>query len=129
MTVVVERVDPAVLVAALNRPCSPRIVGSTAALELTLTAGFIDAAEAARIGLVHRVVSDTDLVEEAMAIAKQVTANGPFGVKMTDEVMWAREIDPNGLLHRFPKKPDEESYSTCRISYQRSGPAAWAIIA
>jgi enoyl-CoA hydratase len=73
----------------------PRIVGSTAAFELMLTGRVIDAAEAARIGLVLKVVSDTDLVEEAVAIAKQVTANGPFGVRMTKGVMWANLEAPS----------------------------------
>lgn len=67
----------------------PRIVGAARAQELMLTGRIIDAAEAAAIGLVVRVVPDDALAEEALAVARQVRANSPFGVWMTKEAMWA----------------------------------------
>lgn len=56
----------------------PRIVGMRRAMELTLTNRPIDAEEAARIGLVTRVVPGADLMDEAQTMARQF-AEGPTG--------------------------------------------------
>jgi enoyl-CoA hydratase/carnithine racemase len=50
----------------------PRIVGHARALELVLSARKIDAAEAERIGLVHFVVPDAELIPRVMAYAKEM---------------------------------------------------------
>jgi enoyl-CoA hydratase/carnithine racemase len=54
----------------------PRLVGSAKALELLWTADFIEAAEALRLGIVNRVVPDTQLKEATYAFARQI-ADGP----------------------------------------------------
>jgi len=75
----------------------PRLVGASRAYELMLTGRFADAVEAERIGLVTRVVPDGDLLDAALAEAELILANGPFGVRMTKEVMWSQlEV---GSLH------------------------------
>jgi enoyl-CoA hydratase len=48
----------------------PRNVGRKAAIELILSGRVFDAAEAARLGLVNRVVPSQDLTEEAIALAE-----------------------------------------------------------
>jgi enoyl-CoA hydratase/carnithine racemase len=68
----------------------PRLVGASRAFELLLTGRLIDAAEADRIGLVTRVVADTDVVESALETAALILGNSPFGVRMTKEVMWSQ---------------------------------------
>ena len=68
----------------------PRLIGASRAYELMLTGRFADAAEAERIGLVTRVVPDRDLLDAALAEAELILANGPFGVRMTKEVMWSQ---------------------------------------
>jgi enoyl-CoA hydratase len=50
----------------------PRLIGEARALELILTGRFVPAAEAERIGLVHRIVQG-DLLEEALAFAAAFT--------------------------------------------------------
>ncbi len=52
----------------------PRLIGVGPAKELLLTGRIIDAAEAERIGLVHRVVSVGTLAEAAMTMAEELAA-------------------------------------------------------
>jgi enoyl-CoA hydratase/carnithine racemase len=60
----------------------PRLVGTAKALELLLTGDFISADEAHRIGMVNRVVDDTDLEAETKALAEQIAAAPPVTVRM-----------------------------------------------
>ena len=59
----------------------PRLVGKGRALELLLTGGMIDAAEAYRIGLVNRVVSADKLLAEAEALLRTILENGPLAIR------------------------------------------------
>lgn len=59
----------------------PRLVGLGKAKELILTGELIDAAEAARIGLVHRVVASGEAETTAMGIASTVATRGPIAVQ------------------------------------------------
>jgi len=52
-----------------------RLVGRATALRLLLTAETIDAAEALRIGLVDRVTAPEKLMDEALALASEITAH------------------------------------------------------
>ena len=62
-----------------------RLIGRNRALELTLTAAIIPAAEAERIGLVNRVVPHADLLVEAERVARTMSAVGPVALRMTRE--------------------------------------------
>ena len=55
-----------------------------------LTGRFVDSDEALRIGLVTSVAADDALLDAALAEAELILANGPFGVRMTKEVMWSQ---------------------------------------
>jgi len=68
----------------------PRLIGASRAYELMLTGRFVDSEEALRIGLVTSVVADDALIDAALAEAELILANGPFGVRMTKEVMWSQ---------------------------------------
>ena len=59
----------------------PRLVGKGRALELLLTGGMIDAAEAYRIGLVNRVVPTDRLLPEAEALLRTIIENGPLAIR------------------------------------------------
>ncbi len=52
----------------------PRAVGKAKAMDMLLTARTIDAPEAERIGLVSRVVPADKLIEEVLAVAKQIAS-------------------------------------------------------
>jgi len=67
----------------------PRIIGAAHAFELILTGREVDAHEAARIGLVSRVVPDAQLLDSALATAELICAHSPHGVAMTKRVLWS----------------------------------------
>jgi 2-(1,2-epoxy-1,2-dihydrophenyl)acetyl-CoA isomerase len=54
----------------------PRLIGLTRAFELMLTGEKLDAAEALRLGLVNKVVSQAEVVSEAQSFAERL-AKGP----------------------------------------------------
>jgi enoyl-CoA hydratase len=56
----------------------PRHVGRKAALELIMTGRIFDAAEAARLGLINRVVSKSDLRDEAIKLAGELATKPPL---------------------------------------------------
>lgn len=58
----------------------PRNVGRKAAIELILTGRRFDAAEAARLGLVNRVVPGGGVLAEAVALARHLAAKPPLTV-------------------------------------------------
>ncbi len=58
-----------------------RQIPFTMAMDLLLTAREVSAEEALRIGLVGRVVADGTALEEALAIAEVICANGPLAVE------------------------------------------------
>jgi enoyl-CoA hydratase len=59
----------------------PRLVGKGRALELLLTGGMIDAAEAHRIGLVNRVVPADELLAESESLLRTILENGPLAIR------------------------------------------------
>lgn len=60
----------------------PRLVGKGLALEIILTGDMIDATEALRIGLVNRVVTHEDLLEEARKLAGKIATKSLVAVKL-----------------------------------------------
>jgi enoyl-CoA hydratase len=66
-----------------------RIVGATRAAELVLTGRRVDAAEAARIGLVLATVPDGEVVDAALALAEQIIVNTPLGTWMGKATLWS----------------------------------------
>jgi enoyl-CoA hydratase/carnithine racemase len=58
-----------------------RQIGYVHAMELLLTAALIDAAEAARLGLINRVLPAAELMPWALATAERIAANSPSAVQ------------------------------------------------
>ena len=67
----------------------PRAVGATHAFEFMLSGRDMHADEAARIGLVSRVVADDDLLDAALDLADQINGWSTQGVALTKKMMWS----------------------------------------
>jgi enoyl-CoA hydratase/carnithine racemase len=65
----------------------PRLVGRTKALEIILTGLKIDAPEAGKIGMVNRVVPQSELVPTTMKLAEDLSAKGPIALRYAKEAV------------------------------------------
>jgi enoyl-CoA hydratase/carnithine racemase len=66
----------------------PRIVGLGRAAELLMTGDFVDAAEARRIGLYHRVVRDHECLEEGHRWAERLARGPSFALEVTKKMLY-----------------------------------------
>lgn len=69
----------------------PRLVGRAKALELLLTGDAIEAAAAAELGIVNRVVEDDELTAEAGALAERLAAAPPVAAAMIKRATYQSE--------------------------------------
>ena len=77
---------------------TPYSVNLAAAKELLLTGDTVDAHEAARIGLVNRVVPHDDLMAECERVARKMCLISQLGIKMT-KVAVNRALENMGFLN------------------------------
>jgi enoyl-CoA hydratase len=97
-------------VAGLGRLAS--LVGREKAAELLFTGDVIDAREAARIGLVSRVVPDAELMPTALALADRIAANPPLAVAGLKSGL-RRALDPDwGALGEWVSRTLAELFTT-----------------
>lgn len=76
----------------------PQIVGLQVAADLMLSGRDIDAAEAARIGLVLRMVPHDDLVKEAVALASEYAEIGPLMLRETKTLLYQNCVEQDVAL-------------------------------
>ena len=74
----------------------PRLIGTSNAAELLYTGRFIDADRALRTGLVSDVVPMDQLEATGKALADDMIATAPLGLRLTKEAFWAN-VDANDL--------------------------------
>lgn len=79
-----------------------RLIGSGRAKEMIYTGKIINANEAERIGLVNRVVPHEKLMDEAMAMAKQI-ASGPAAIHFVKQSMF------QAIQHSFKEALNQDS--------------------
>jgi len=64
----------------------PRLIGITHALEMLLTGEYISAARANELGLINRLVTQDQVLEEALKLARQIANNAPISVRRVKAV-------------------------------------------
>ncbi|MCK4177765.1 enoyl-CoA hydratase-related protein [Aciditerrimonas ferrireducens] len=74
----------------------PLLCGMAKAKDLLLTSDFIDAEEAARVGLVSRCVPADRLMDEALAVASQLARGPQAALRLTKRALnnWLRLAGP-----------------------------------
>ncbi len=72
----------------------PRRLPRNIALELLLTAGTIGGERAFQLGLVNRLASSAELMEEALALARLIAANAPEAVRASLDLV-RNSVDPD----------------------------------
>jgi enoyl-CoA hydratase/carnithine racemase len=100
----------------------PRLVGAGRAKELIYTGKFIGAEEAARIGLVNRVVEPEMLMDEVMELAALIADKPPLGIRA------AKESITRGLNMTLLEGLELESYHwsyLCGTEDQKEGARAF----
>ena len=73
----------------------PRTVGLSKACEMAFTGDMLSAEEALACGLVSKVASDDQLMDEAMKLARRIAVNPPISVRMAKQLI--REGQYTGL--------------------------------
>jgi enoyl-CoA hydratase len=101
----------------------PRLVGSALASELLLTGRFIDAGRALRVGLVSDVVDVEHLPEAGRAMAHEILANSPVGVRLTKECL-NMSVDAGGLEAVIAME-DRQQILTAQTGDMREGVTAF----
>jgi enoyl-CoA hydratase/carnithine racemase len=73
-----------------------RVVGKQRAMELVLTGRRIDAAEAAALGIVNRVVKPREWLDSALELADVVARRPPLAVRLAKQAVLAADETPLG---------------------------------
>ena len=79
-------------------------IGHVHAMDLLLTGRLVDAGEAARLGLINRVVPADELMLWALATAEQIAANSPSAVQAVK-----RQISATIADHARTREPLEQT--------------------
>jgi enoyl-CoA hydratase len=67
----------------------PRLIGRARAMQLILTGELIDAAEAQRAGLIHRIVAPEQLNNSAMEMAAEMAGKSPLSLSYVKEAIYS----------------------------------------
>jgi enoyl-CoA hydratase / 3-hydroxyacyl-CoA dehydrogenase len=87
----------------------PRLVGEAKALEMNLTGDPIDAWEALRVGLAHRVVPDHELFDTALSWAHKLAGQAPLAIEEIKRVSGTSlEQEAEGFARTFGSEDAKE---------------------
>jgi 2-(1,2-epoxy-1,2-dihydrophenyl)acetyl-CoA isomerase len=100
----------------------PQLVGLRKALELVLTAPTLSADEALKIGLITRVVPDTDLEEDAWALARTLACGPPLALAAAKRLLWS------GLGRQVEAQMPDEVRAVIELSHTGDGREAVAAL-
>eukprot|EP00980_Cylindrotheca_fusiformis_P002497 scaffold586_cov68-Cylindrotheca_fusiformis.AAC.6 len=89
-----------------------RMIGKSKSMYMHLTGEFIDAEEAYASGLVAKVFSDDELIEETLKIAKKIGSKGVLSVQAAKEAVNAAEELPLGEGLRLERRLFHSLFAT-----------------
>ncbi|MEK6375494.1 MAG: enoyl-CoA hydratase-related protein [Acidobacteriota bacterium] len=84
----------------------PRLVGTSRAMEIMMTGRMVDAAEAAAIGMVDRVVAAGDLSAETEKLARAIAAGPPIAIAGIKRALAASRT--NGLREQIDLESEHQ---------------------
>jgi len=90
----------------------PRLVGTAKALELCWSGSWIEAPEAERIGLVNHVVSDDELLKEALAFARDVAGKPSEVIGAIKQALYASATEPLDTMLRWEEAMQRHLFAT-----------------
>ncbi len=90
----------------------PQIVGLGNALDLSLTAKTIDAAEAYRIGLVNYLAPDAELMDKALEVARSIAEKSPTAIGFAKRGFY----DSLELDFQAQQKMEKDNFAKCILS-------------
>jgi enoyl-CoA hydratase/carnithine racemase len=67
----------------------PRLIGQAKAMEMILTGELIDAGEALRVGLIHRIVSSGAVIAAATDMAREMSEKSPLSLSYAKEALYS----------------------------------------
>lgn len=73
----------------------PRVVGTEKACELMFRGNVIDAYEAQRLGIVSRVVPHEELMNEVMALARELATGAPLALGLAKRAIYKGAVETN----------------------------------
>ncbi|OQY47016.1 MAG: hypothetical protein B6242_05895 [Anaerolineaceae bacterium 4572_78] len=100
-----------------------RIVGSSRAKDMLMTARSIDTEEALSWGLINRVANDDDIITEAIDLAEQIMKNAPLAVALTKRI-----IDQGDGLDKYTQMAIERWAQSQLITTEDLGEALTAFM-
>ena len=86
------------------------LVGFRKAMEIVMLNPVITARQALEMGLINRVVPDDQLVQESLALARQLAAGAPAALAGTKRLLW------NGLGHGVEACMPEENHTQAQLA-------------
>lgn len=95
------------------------IVGLGQAMELMLTGKIIDGTEAARIGLVNRVVTHEKLLDEAIATAQEIAFNPTESLLAIKKLAW-QNLDEGDIMTLHQREREEFAAAMQRPSFKEA---------
>lgn len=95
------------------------IVGFSKALELMLSGAIINGEEAARIGLVNRVVPHEKLIEEAVASAQEIAFNPTESLLAIKKLAW-QNLDESDLATVQQREGQEFTAAMARPAFREA---------
>jgi enoyl-CoA hydratase len=87
----------------------PRAIGSSRAFDIMLSGRDVDAAEADHIGLVSRVVSGDELLDECYALAERIMGYSRVGIECTKRLLWS-SLDAGSLSSHIDHEGHAQLY-------------------